>query len=183
MGSERSSALAQALEFAPDNHPLRLMLAETLRDEGDAEGATEQYDLLLAAGQLPRETLVPAGQLAVQAGELDVAARCLEAAQSSGVVEGVSALKSEIDQGLSEQGMLRLVRGGPGSDASPKAHNVLEAETKKTFADVGGLENVKKTVHRTIILPLQRPELYQKYGRRAGGGVMLYGPPGCGKTI
>jgi SpoVK/Ycf46/Vps4 family AAA+-type ATPase len=32
-------------------------------------------------------------------------------------------------------------------------------------------------------LPLSRPELYAKYGRRHGGGVLLYGPPGCGKTL
>jgi SpoVK/Ycf46/Vps4 family AAA+-type ATPase len=30
-----------------------------------------------------------------------------------------------------------------------------------------------------VILPLSRPELYQKYGRKSGGGVMLYGPPGA----
>jgi SpoVK/Ycf46/Vps4 family AAA+-type ATPase len=52
-----------------------------------------------------------------------------------------------------------------------------------TFDDVGGLGDVKKAIHRTIILPYQRPELYEKYGRRAGGGVLLYGPPGCGKTM
>ena len=38
-------------------------------------------------------------------------------------------------------------------------------------------------VHRAIILPFQRPDLYLKYGRRAGGGALLYGPPGCGKTL
>jgi len=56
-------------------------------------------------------------------------------------------------------------------------------EPTVTFADVGGLADVKKAIHRTIILPFQRPELYAKYGRRAGGGVLLFGPPGCGKTM
>ncbi len=45
------------------------------------------------------------------------------------------------------------------------------------------MEAVKQVIHRMIILPLSRPELYRRYGRRTGGGVLLYGPPGCGKTL
>jgi transitional endoplasmic reticulum ATPase len=56
-------------------------------------------------------------------------------------------------------------------------------ESKVMFADVGGLDEVKKQIHRRIILPFQKPSLFQKFGRRAGGGVLLYGPPGCGKTL
>ena len=33
-----------------------------------------------------------------------------------------------------------------------------------------------------IVLPLQKPELFRAYGKKPGGGVLLYGPPGCGKT-
>jgi len=52
-----------------------------------------------------------------------------------------------------------------------------------TFADVGGLESVKEDVRRRILHPLQQPELYRQYGRQAGGGILLYGPPGCGKSL
>jgi SpoVK/Ycf46/Vps4 family AAA+-type ATPase len=45
------------------------------------------------------------------------------------------------------------------------------------------MEDIKRVIHRMVILPLSRPELYEKYGRKSGGGVMLYGPPGCGKTL
>lgn len=183
MGSDRANALLQALEFTPDNPHLRSMLAETLREEGDAAGAVEQYDILLNAGQLSREALVSAGELAVKTNSLDAAARFLQAAQNAGVVEGVSELKASVERALTDHGVLRLVRDGPQPASMPGRDDLLEAATRKTFADVGGLEGVKKTIHRMVILPLQRPDLYQKYGRQAGGGVMLYGPPGCGKTL
>jgi AAA+ superfamily predicted ATPase len=51
-----------------------------------------------------------------------------------------------------------------------------------TFADVGGMERVKEEVRMKIILPLQQPDLFRAYGKKAGGGILLYGPPGCGKT-
>ncbi|HEY3182429.1 MAG TPA: ATP-binding protein, partial [Gaiellaceae bacterium] len=69
-----------------------------------------------------------------------------------------------------------------GEDA-PRPLEPLDEREKLTFADVGGLADVKKAVTRLIILPYQRPDLYLKYGRGAGGGVLLYGPPGCGKTM
>jgi SpoVK/Ycf46/Vps4 family AAA+-type ATPase len=60
---------------------------------------------------------------------------------------------------------------------------VRPQDSPVTFKDVGGLEEVKKQIHRRIILPFQKPSLFQRFGRRAGGGVLLYGPPGCGKTL
>lgn len=48
--------------------------------------------------------------------------------------------------------------------------------------DVGGLEDVKERLRRAFLAPLQRPELYRRFGKRVGGGLILYGPPGCGKT-
>ena len=52
-----------------------------------------------------------------------------------------------------------------------------------TFSDVGGLEDVKRQIHRRIIAPREKPGLFGRFGRRAGGGVLMYGPPGCGKTM
>jgi AAA+ superfamily predicted ATPase len=51
------------------------------------------------------------------------------------------------------------------------------------FADVGGMDSVKDEIRMKIILPLRQPELFQAYGKKAGGGILLYGPPGCGKTF
>lgn len=51
-----------------------------------------------------------------------------------------------------------------------------------TFSDVGGMENVKEQIRLKIIYPLTNYEMYQAYGKKIGGGILLYGPPGCGKT-
>ncbi|MEW5761289.1 MAG: ATP-binding protein [Candidatus Thermoplasmatota archaeon] len=51
------------------------------------------------------------------------------------------------------------------------------------FSDVGGLEKVKEEIRKAIVYPYTKPEIYKMYGRKAGEGIMLYGPPGCGKTF
>ncbi|MDE1464004.1 ATP-binding protein [Spartinivicinus poritis] len=56
-------------------------------------------------------------------------------------------------------------------------------EKPVTFADVGGLAEVKKQINKKIILPYQKPSLFQRFRKRVGGGILLYGPPGCGKTL
>lgn len=62
--------------------------------------------------------------------------------------------------------------------------DLVESEKpKETFADVGGLEDVKKKIRLNFILPLQQPEVFAAYGKEAGGSLLLFGPPGCGKTF
>lgn len=51
------------------------------------------------------------------------------------------------------------------------------------FADVGGMEVVKAQIEMKIIHPLRNAELFKAYGKKIGGGLLLYGPPGCGKTF
>lgn len=51
------------------------------------------------------------------------------------------------------------------------------------FADVGGLDDVKEQIRRRIITPFLKPSLFQRFKRKAGGGILMYGPPGCGKTL
>lgn len=61
----------------------------------------------------------------------------------------------------------------------------LEKYRQKTtdFNDVVGLSEIKKLIHKKIILPFQKPSLFQRFKKKIGGGVLLYGPPGCGKTL
>lgn len=50
------------------------------------------------------------------------------------------------------------------------------------FEDVGGMQKVKNEISMKIIQPLKNPEMYKAFGKKVGGGILLYGPPGCGKT-
>jgi SpoVK/Ycf46/Vps4 family AAA+-type ATPase len=159
------------------------MLAETLSTDGHAAEAADEYATLLASSELPPEALVPAGRVALAAGNLELAGKFADAARAAGVVEGAGELLKEIDSHLGLGGTMRLVRTGASDEDTDALPLELDADERVTFAAVGGLEDVKKAIHRTIILPFQRPDLYERYGRGAGGGVLLYGPPGCGKTL
>lgn len=56
-------------------------------------------------------------------------------------------------------------------------------EKDTNFSDVVGLSDIKKQINKKIILPFQKPSLFKRFKKKVGGGVMLYGPPGCGKTL
>lgn len=60
---------------------------------------------------------------------------------------------------------------------------LIAERTDVSFSDVGGLDDVKQQIRRKIITPFEKPGLFQTFRKRAGGGVLMYGPPGCGKTM
>lgn len=59
----------------------------------------------------------------------------------------------------------------------------FHGETGVSWADIGGLTEAKEALQEAIELPYKHPELYKAYGKKVTKGVMLYGPPGCGKTL
>ena len=73
------------------------------------------------------------------------------------------------------------IRAGHFEDASESLDTTIE-KPKVTFDDVGGMESVKENVRLKIIYPLEHAEMYAAYGKKIGGGILLYGAPGCGKT-
>lgn len=52
-----------------------------------------------------------------------------------------------------------------------------------TFAEVAGLEAIKTEIRRRIVLPYLKPSLFERFNRKPGGNILLFGPPGCGKTM
>jgi transitional endoplasmic reticulum ATPase len=52
-----------------------------------------------------------------------------------------------------------------------------------TWEDIGGLEDVKRELRETVQLPIEHADKFEKFGLQPSKGVLLYGPPGCGKTL
>lgn len=51
------------------------------------------------------------------------------------------------------------------------------------FTHIGGMEALKERIRMSIIYPFKNKELFKKFKKRSGGGLLFYGPPGCGKTL
>lgn len=77
-------------------------------------------------------------------------------------------------------------------EVTEEGYGVTEAEDESapaditretmTLADVGGLVQVKQRIHETFLDPIAHPEIAKAFKKSLGGGLLLYGPPGCGKT-
>lgn len=69
-------------------------------------------------------------------------------------------------------------------EESHASATVGQAElTGLRLADVGGMTEVKARLEASFLAPLRNPELVRLYGKSLRGGLLLYGPPGCGKTF
>ncbi|SDQ57555.1 AAA family ATPase [Thermostaphylospora chromogena] len=74
---------------------------------------------------------------------------------------------------------------GPPSSGGPAYAERGSAEVERsqiTFADVAGMDAVKESLRMKLLMPVLQPQLFAAFGKRSGGGVLLYGPPGAGKT-
>ena len=200
-------ALREALALSPDNVPLRVHLARSLLEGGKVEEAAHEARAAVtrAADRIDaREVLgATAATLGDDAGvveawhpirsHLDADALrtlALAAARVGRLAEArdAYALLNAVDPGVHDLELDRALRASspspaaPAVAAAPVPPPARPARPTLTFADVGGLESLKERLRMDIVYPLQRPDLFRAYGKRAGGGVLLYGPPGCGKT-
>ncbi len=70
-----------------------------------------------------------------------------------------------------------------GEEDSPKTHWELKQKPTEKLNDVAGLDDVKQELREKVIEPFLHPELYERFKVRGGGGILMYGPPGNGKTF
>lgn len=150
--------LRRAIEIAADIGP-----------EGEAAAVAVEARLTLARwarDRVPGLTLAEGRQAYAEA-----VARQPEAAD----LDLAAALGAESAAGA----VLKVL---PGQRRGRGAERRQGGRGRLGFDDVGGMDDLKAELRRRIIDPFERPELYRAYGRRAGGGLLLFGPPGCGKT-
>jgi AAA+ superfamily predicted ATPase len=92
---------------------------------------------------------------------------------------------STAEQQLSDVVQPRFVQpaAADGED-NPGEEAAWDIETSHIgLADVGGMTEVKKRLEAAFLAPMRNPELRRLYGKSLRGGLLLYGPPGCGKTF
>ncbi|HKH61769.1 MAG TPA: AAA family ATPase [Flavitalea sp.] len=209
MENENIKSLQEALRFSPDNIPLRLHLAELMLHDKMIPEAAEQFNetlkrnygnqraqLGLAACYYHQKKYSAAVvvyeqiQQELPLNAMLIYIRCLIKENSfqhaaelyqKVLVQSPGFKDEEIDQHL------RLANTG-GLEEIDDEEDILSQKyfmekPKLKFEDVGGMKRVKEEISLKIIQPLKNPDLYKAYGKKIGGGILLYGPPGCGKTF
>ena len=210
MDENAINSLKEALRFSPDNIPLKQHLAEILLKANRLEEAEAEYSglLKLSPDSKSKFGLARIFFLKEEYSKCNVIlehliddeprnfdmlllyARALlrEHALSHAVDIYKKALK--LNPGYRDEELDKELRlAGTASDEDEDDEDFEDdfesnfvQKPSINFNDVGGMENVKKEIDLKIIKPLLHPDLYKAYGKKTGGGILLYGPPGCGKT-
>lgn len=182
--SEKNSVidtLRTAHEADPDNLEIALHLASLLHKDHQADSALALLQHVLSREPANLQALEGAHEAARILGDDRLADGYRKMLAAFGHTlpgaHGSSSPPSAADTRGS--GVKLRVVGGRESDIS-----LPESERPElTLADVGGMEPVKRRLQLSFLGPLQNPALMAAYGKSVGGGLLLYGPPGCGKTF
>jgi SpoVK/Ycf46/Vps4 family AAA+-type ATPase len=182
---ELTEALAALENYSGDmsgNDDLAHAAARTYLKSGDANKAIE-----CLKGELPATLLLKATALLA----LDRRAEGYQAYQQAIAANPTledpvlaASLRSKVVEFTSNRSGAKLrVISNDDTDATDIDRLIEPRQAPISFDAIGGLEEIKKTIHKKIILPYQKPGLFQRFKKRAGGGILMYGPPGCGKTL
>ena len=163
------AALEAAVAADESNLVLRAHLAQQLSDAGrHAEALNHASRVLIASPTDPTALAVMAAATAALQGPTppaDTAGRAVAAA------DHVPDTADELfDQWADNEPLVEMGVDGP---AFPGVR----------LADIGGMEQVKQRLSASFLEPLRNPEIAARFGKSLRGGLLLWGPPGCGKTF
>ncbi len=188
------ASLAAAVAAAPDDLPLRLHYGELLLRAGQpVEALTEAATVVRAdPDNAAAQALMAAAAAALAAGPAapETAAPPQKAAPiPTDALAGAPAdnLNTPFDWSEAEkafEGVVppMFVDGGDIDGAAAVAPGEVE-QAGVRLADVAGMQQVKERLESAFLMPMRNPELRRLYGKSLRGGLLLYGPPGCGKTF
>lgn len=187
------AAIAAAVDASPNSVPLRLHLATLLSDDGRPQEALEQCVWILTREPDNREALRKAAEAAFQSGDT------IRAVSYGRLLDALGAdLLSDLEPSQAPPRLPVDNRPGGGVSLPPPQDRTpvsVSAEAEDgpgmweperpniTLKDVAGMETVKRRLNIAFLAPMQNPDLRKLYGKSLKGGLLLYGPPGCGKTF
>jgi transitional endoplasmic reticulum ATPase len=181
---EAEQEFREALSLAPDDSAVKFGLAECYFQQGKRSQSLVIVESLVGGRDTPPEALVLYARLLLNEGDVaDAVAQYKLALEQDPDVEDPElsrrlGILPEEEAGDVFEGRVRETWRDAGDEA-----DFAEVERPKiNFADVGGMEALKEEIRIKIIHPLRHPEMYAAYGKQVGGGILMYGPPGCGKT-
>lgn len=183
-------ALRASVEANPDNVALRLHFAALLHQAGQPAEALTHAAAVLGRDPANVEALKIAADSAEATGDAVRAQgyRKLHEALSwnsaKGLIEGLTPSAPEPEPRREEdepREMHEPMREGGFDLDIPDRWMTERPEIKLT--DVAGMESVKKRLNTSFLAPMRNPEMRKLYGKSLRGGLLLYGPPGCGKTF
>lgn len=173
-----------ALRLAPDGTDLKVGLADAFQAQKKTGVGLVLIEELVSGPQPPARAWLVYAKLLLQSQQAEEAKEAYENAIAIDENLRDNYLESDINLKMkqpSEPEKIKLRAGGAEGEADTRDGIDIE-RPKVAFDDVGGMEKVKEEVRMKIIHPLKHPEIYKAYGKKIGGGILLYGPPGCGKT-
>lgn len=197
-GPQSEAEFRAILKLDPSDVDASLGLAETFLLQGETTSAVVVLETIEASGHVDKvaEARLLLAQASYERREADLARdyyrRAVESrpdladtklARRIGYTEYRDA--GSLDFGFDDEDDHDEHPFGNASGGSPFGDDSGEpgvVTSDQTFDDVGGMDTVKEQIRLKVLYPQQHRELYEAYGKKAGGGVLLYGPPGCGKT-
>jgi ATP-dependent 26S proteasome regulatory subunit len=179
---EAEQELRAALALAPDNRDLKAELARAYYQQEKLSQALVIVEALVEKREASPATLVLYARILLRRGDVQNAVAQYKLALEQDPQVRDDDLSQRLGVGGEPRGEIFEGRArAAAADFSEAAPAEIE-RPKLTFADVGGMEPLKEEIGMKIIYPLKHPEMYRAYGKAIGGGVLMYGPPGCGKT-
>jgi AAA+ superfamily predicted ATPase len=177
-------AYRQALALDPQNDDLQLGLARVFYEQKKDSAAFVIVERLLDEPSPPARACALHARLLLRAGQFERAGHAYRtaldidpSAADPTLAEQLGVLACAGDPNVPPREALRVA----AEDPDAPLEGALERPTI-SFQDVGGMDAVKEEIRMKIIYPLSHPELFEAYGKKTGGGILMYGPPGCGKT-